>query len=287
MILIGTGRVAAPPTHSADRADRAGVRLMPELPEVERARAAIEDAALGRRIVEVDDTDTWVCRPHAPGEIVAALRGRKLTAAHRQGKSMWCETSGLGRSRTPGPTLGIHLGMSGRMVITQPGGQPTEGGDRLAGPYANALDDPRRNPVWDRFTLTFADGGSLALFDKRRLGPGPDRSRSESPRSGRPAGRPARVHPTAEPQHGTGQGPAARPVGDRRSRQPAGRRDPVAGQAVAAPPRRRADPDRDQPALPQPAEVHRGGHRARRGAHRRDHRVPRRPDGTARAAAPR
>jgi formamidopyrimidine-DNA glycosylase len=143
---------------------------MPELPEVERARAAIESAALGRRIVAVDDTDTWVCRPHAPGEIAEALRGRELTAAHRQGKSMWCETSGLGRSRTPGPTLGIHLGMSGRMVITRPGGQPTEGGDRLTGPYANALDDPRRNPVWDRFTLTFTDGGSLVLFDKRRLG---------------------------------------------------------------------------------------------------------------------
>lgn len=60
--------------------------------------------------------------------------------------------------------------MSGRIVITQPGGVPTEGGDRLAGPYANALDDPRRNPIWDRFTITFTDGGSLALFDKRRLG---------------------------------------------------------------------------------------------------------------------
>ena len=59
---------------------------MPELPEVEQARAAIEHAALRRRIVEVDDTDTWVCRPHAPGEIADALRGRELTAAHRQGK---------------------------------------------------------------------------------------------------------------------------------------------------------------------------------------------------------
>ena len=72
---------------------------MPELPEVERARAAIEDSALGRRIVEVDDTDTWVCRPYAPGEIAHALRGRELTAAHRQGKSMWCETSTMRRPR--------------------------------------------------------------------------------------------------------------------------------------------------------------------------------------------
>lgn len=143
---------------------------MPELPEVERARTAIERAGLNRRIAEVDDTDTWVCRPHAPGEIAAALRGRMITSVHRQGKTMWCETSGQGRSRTPGPVLGIHLGMSGRIVITQPGGAPTEGGDRLAGPYANALDDPRRKKIWDRFTIAFADGGSLALFDKRRLG---------------------------------------------------------------------------------------------------------------------
>ncbi|MBE7195273.1 MAG: formamidopyrimidine-DNA glycosylase, partial [Gordonia polyisoprenivorans] len=27
-----------------------------------------------------------------------------------------------------------------------------------------------RKPEWDRFTLTFADGGTLRLFDKRRLG---------------------------------------------------------------------------------------------------------------------
>lgn len=44
---------------------------MPELPEVESARAVIERAALGRLIVEVDDSDTYVCRPHRPGEIRA------------------------------------------------------------------------------------------------------------------------------------------------------------------------------------------------------------------------
>ena len=69
-------------------------RRVPELPEVESARAVIERGALGRRIAEVDDTDTYECRPHAPGEIRAALLGRRLTAAHRRGKAMWCETSG-------------------------------------------------------------------------------------------------------------------------------------------------------------------------------------------------
>lgn len=165
---------------------------MPELPEVESARAAIERAGLGRRIVDVDDTDTYECRPHAPGEIRDALLGRSLTAAHRQGKFMWCDTSGVGRSRTPGPELAIHLGMSGRIIITGPserGGAPgerTEGGDYVGtgdaeavASLAEAQRNSQRESLWNRFTLTFADGGRLSLFDKRRLGRvrlDPDRS---------------------------------------------------------------------------------------------------------------
>ncbi len=143
---------------------------MPELPEVESARAAIERAALDRPISAVDDQDSWVCRPHHPGEIATALVGRSLTAAFRRGKSMWCETSGPSGSATPGPVLGIHLGMSGRILITDPDGESTEGGDWLGGRYGRAADAPNRKPVWDRFVITFADGGSLRLFDKRRLG---------------------------------------------------------------------------------------------------------------------
>src|SRR5947208_3007795 len=85
---------------------------MPELPEVETARRLIADEALHRRIADVDDSDTFVCRPHAPGELRAALTGRMLTAARRRGKTMWCETS------EDGPDLGIHLGMGGRIVVT-------------------------------------------------------------------------------------------------------------------------------------------------------------------------
>src|SRR3954468_13736807 len=114
---------------------------MPELPEAERARLQIEQV-LGREIVAVDDRDAYVSRPHAPGEIAAALTGRRLTAAHRRGKFLWAETDG------DGPDLGLHLGMAGRIVVDEP-----------AGPNN-----------WDRFVLEFADGGRLALRDKRRLG---------------------------------------------------------------------------------------------------------------------
>jgi len=138
---------------------------VPELPEVENARRLIADQALGRRIVAVDDADTFVCRPHSPGELRDALTGRMLTAAHRRGKAMWCETSELlGGPPGPGPDLGIHLGMSGRIVVTSPDGEEAEGGD------PPGRDAQPRKAEWDRFTLEFADGGRLALFDKRRLG---------------------------------------------------------------------------------------------------------------------
>lgn len=112
---------------------------MPELPEAERARLTLE-AATGRVIADVDDRDSYVCRPHAPGEIADALRGHTLAQAHRLGKFLWVQTE-------DGPTLGLHLGMAGRIVL-----------------------DPEESSRWDRFTLHFDDGGSLALRDKRRLG---------------------------------------------------------------------------------------------------------------------
>ncbi len=124
---------------------------MPELPEVECARALIEERGLGRVIAAVDDSDTYVCRPHVPGELADALVGATLISAHRRGKTMWVLTD-------RGPVLGLHLGMAGKIVLDD-----AEAGDPK-------LDGPVLSPVWDRFTVHFADGGRLVLRDKRRLG---------------------------------------------------------------------------------------------------------------------
>jgi formamidopyrimidine-DNA glycosylase len=137
---------------------------VPELPEVETVRRLIADAALNRRITGVDDADTYVTRPHSPGELRDALTGRMLTAVHRRGKAIWVETSGPNGTAGEGPELGIHLGMSGRILVTSPDGQVAGGGE----PYRR--DAQPRKPQWNRFTLDFADGGALVLFDKRRLG---------------------------------------------------------------------------------------------------------------------
>lgn len=112
---------------------------MPELPEAERARKVLEKV-LDRRIAQVDDGDTYVTRPHQPGEIAGALQGHRFATANRRGKFLWLETA-------DGPTLGLHLGMAGRLMI-----------------------DPKQSTRWDRFTVEFDDGSRLVLRDKRRLG---------------------------------------------------------------------------------------------------------------------
>ena len=113
---------------------------MPELPEAERARRQLEQV-VGREIVAVDDSDTYVCRPHQPGEIASALVGHEFVSAHRRGKFLWLETA-------DGPILGLHLGMAGSI----------------------ALEAPQDRPRWDRFTVEFEDGTRFALRDRRRLG---------------------------------------------------------------------------------------------------------------------
>ena len=50
-------------------------------------------------------------------------------------------------------TLGVHLGMGGRIVVTD-----------------SEHEKAPRKPEWNRFTVRFDDGGELRLFDKRRLG---------------------------------------------------------------------------------------------------------------------
>jgi formamidopyrimidine-DNA glycosylase len=65
---------------------------VPELPEVETARRLIADRALHRRIVAVDDADTFVCRPHSPGELRDALVGRcgaEMVHGTVGGRSTW------------------------------------------------------------------------------------------------------------------------------------------------------------------------------------------------------
>jgi len=127
---------------------------VPEMLEAEMARALIEANALDRIIARVTAKDSWFLkRDTTAGAIKAALVGRTFVTARRIGKQLLVDTSDAG------PTLGLHLGMSGRVVI-----DGEAAGDPLL--YASNRDER----AWYRVMVHFADGGSLALRDPRRLG---------------------------------------------------------------------------------------------------------------------
>jgi formamidopyrimidine-DNA glycosylase len=127
---------------------------LPEILEAEKARELIAAKALGREIAGVHAPDAWFLkRGLTPGAAQAALPGHRITAARRRGKLLLLDTD------ADGPTLALHLGMSGRVVID---------GEAAGDPLLYAANGD--NPAWLRFGLTFTDGGSLYLRDPRRLG---------------------------------------------------------------------------------------------------------------------
>jgi len=122
---------------------------VPEALEAELYRRSAE-ATIGRPVVGVDVD----ARQEMASEIRAVLSGRSVTKARRHGKLVLLD---LSAPDGEGPTLGLHFGMTGRLVVD--GGAAIE---RLE--YASGRDDP----AWDRLVVTFADGGTLRVNDPRR-----------------------------------------------------------------------------------------------------------------------
>lgn len=114
--------------------------------EVEATRRA-GSVLVGRRFTTVQRTD-----PLVVGDGVdAAVVGRTVTAIDRRGKLLLLSTDG--------PLIGVHFGMTGRLVVDD-----VAAIDRLA--YGAASDDP----VWDRWVVGLDGGGRVRLHDPRRLG---------------------------------------------------------------------------------------------------------------------
>jgi formamidopyrimidine-DNA glycosylase len=121
---------------------------VPEGLEAEIWRGAIE-VTVGRRIV-----DAWADERVAPPGFVPAVRGAWITAVRRVGKVVLIDTDG--------PTIGLHFGMTGRVVVD--GSAPIE---RLS--YASGRDEPE----WNRLCLwTSAPNRPPAVRfnDPRRFG---------------------------------------------------------------------------------------------------------------------
>jgi formamidopyrimidine-DNA glycosylase len=124
---------------------------MPEMIEIEFYRRTA-DRAQGRRVRTVQAPDPWFLKGGLDAEtVITALRGRTISGSRRIGKLLLLDTDG--------PTLGLRFGMTGRIVVDG------------AGPIEELEYGSRRDlPEWDRFGLTFDDGGQLRINDPRRLG---------------------------------------------------------------------------------------------------------------------
>ncbi len=130
---------------------------MPEMLEAETARALVAERALDREIATVHAPDAWFLKRGLTPRIArSVLPGLRLCAARRRGKLILVDTTGPQHN---GPVLGLHLGMSGRILVD---------GEAAGDPLLYAANGD--NPAWRRFGLRFADGGTLFLRDPRRLG---------------------------------------------------------------------------------------------------------------------
>jgi len=87
---------------------------MPELPEVETVRRALERRVLGRTITGYEVGRPAFNRP-IPAEALRGLVGSRITAVDRRGKYLLLHLSRGGR-------LVCHLGMSGSVSFDKEGG---------------------------------------------------------------------------------------------------------------------------------------------------------------------
>lgn len=112
---------------------------MPELPEVETVRRGVEPYVLGRLIGQVTVRDARLRWP-VPQDLPKRLKGRRVESTSRRGKYLLLHLDN-------GDRLIVHLGMSGRLLVLQPG-HPLRKHDHvdieLEGGVLLRYHDPRR-----------------------------------------------------------------------------------------------------------------------------------------------
>ncbi|MEO8530017.1 MAG: DNA-formamidopyrimidine glycosylase family protein, partial [Deltaproteobacteria bacterium] len=83
---------------------------MPELPEVETVRRGLEPAMSGQVIAEAELRRIDFRHP-APADLAARITGQRIERIGRRSKYLLFDLSS-------GETMILHLGMSGRMLVS-------------------------------------------------------------------------------------------------------------------------------------------------------------------------
>jgi formamidopyrimidine-DNA glycosylase len=116
---------------------------MPELPEVETIRLALEPHLVGRRFAHVDINDPRLVRPFEPTAVAAELERERVAALERRGKYLIVRFES-------GRALLIHL--------------------RMTGSLRHAVRDGLEEDPYRRAVVRLDDGSAVAYRDVRRFG---------------------------------------------------------------------------------------------------------------------
>ena len=122
---------------------------MPELPEVETVLRGISPILEGNQIdyAQINRPDL---RKPFPNNLAKRLKNRKINFLHRRSKYILVDLS-------EGETLIMHLGMSGRIIISQ----------KIVGTFHHSKAQSQKH---DHFVLHFKDNHQLTFNDPRRFG---------------------------------------------------------------------------------------------------------------------
>ncbi|XP_062022147.1 formamidopyrimidine-DNA glycosylase isoform X3 [Rosa rugosa] len=128
---------------------------MPELPEVEAARRAIEENCVGKKITKVIVADdSKVIDGVSRADFEASLLGKTIVSAHRKGKNMWLQLD------SP-PFPSFQFGMAGAVYIK---------GVAVTKYKRSAVKDTDEWPSkYSKVFVQLDDGLEFSFTDKRRF----------------------------------------------------------------------------------------------------------------------
>ncbi|CAL0332344.1 unnamed protein product [Lupinus luteus] len=128
---------------------------MPELPEVEAARKAVEDNCIGKKIIKcIVADDSKVIDTVTPSDFQTSVIGKTIVAARRKGKNMWLQLD------SP-PFPSFQFGMAGAIYIK---------GVAVTKYKRSAVNDEDEWPSkYSKFFIELDDGLELSFTDKRRF----------------------------------------------------------------------------------------------------------------------
>lgn len=128
---------------------------MPELPEVETVRRGLAPVMVGRRLARVEQRRADLRIPF-PEKFVARTEGRRVKSLRRRSKYLLADLDS-------GETLIMHLGMSGRFTISEPGGA----NGRMLGEFEHEAGHVAKH---DHVVFHTDKGATITYNDARRFG---------------------------------------------------------------------------------------------------------------------